>query len=158
VRSTPALAGSRIEPAPARTLIAGVGYANLRDGSVGPVLAARLQAREWPAGVEVEDFSFGAIDAVHRLRDGAYERAVFFGAHQRGDSPGTVRRYLTPADPVRFDTAIGQPRQNLDYVMVSSGDAVDRAFVGLYAHAADWAVLDKEWPNSGWRLYRVTRG
>jgi len=56
-------------------------------------VAARLQARAWPPGVEVEDYSFGAIDAVHRLRDASYERAIFFGAIDRGDPPGTVRRY-----------------------------------------------------------------
>ncbi len=77
----------------ARVLVAGVGYSNLRDVSVGPILAARLEQRRWPAGVEVHDYSFGAIDAVHRLREGRYERAVFFGAIDRGDPPGTIRRY-----------------------------------------------------------------
>jgi hydrogenase maturation protease len=76
-----------------RTLIAGVGYSNLRDCSVGPVLAARLAGRDWPDGVEVDDYSFGAIDAIHRLRDAGYDRAVFFGAMDRGDEPGTIRRY-----------------------------------------------------------------
>lgn len=76
-----------------RTLIAGVGYSNLRDCSVGPVLANRLANREWPRGVEVEDYSFGAIDALHKLRAGAFDRAVFFGAMDRGDAPGTIRRY-----------------------------------------------------------------
>lgn len=76
-----------------RVLIAGVGYPNLSDGSVGPVLAARLQAQAWPPGVEVQDYSFGAIDAVHRLREAAYAGAIFFGAVDRGDLPGTVRRY-----------------------------------------------------------------
>ncbi len=74
-------------------LLAGVGYANLRDVSLGPVLAARLEQRRWPAEVEVHDYSFGAIDAIHRLREGRYERAVFFGALDRGDPPGTIRRY-----------------------------------------------------------------
>lgn len=86
-------AGSTTEAAAGRTLLAGVGYANLRDCSVGPVLAARLAGRTWPPGVEVEDFSFGAIDAVHRLRSAGYRRALFFGAIDRGDPPGTIRRY-----------------------------------------------------------------
>lgn len=81
-------------PATPRVLLAGVGYANLRDVSVGPVLAARFAERQWPAGVEVQDYSFGAIDAIHRLRDGAYDRAVFFGSIDRGDAPGSIRRYL----------------------------------------------------------------
>jgi len=81
-------------PAIPKVLLAGVGYANLRDVSVGPVLAARLAERQWPAGVEVHDYSFGAIDAIHRLRDGAYDRAVFFGSIDRGEEPGSIRRYV----------------------------------------------------------------
>ena len=81
-------------PAIPKVLLAGVGYANLRDVSVGPVLSARFAEREWPAGVEVHDYSFGAIDAIHRLRDGAYDRAVFFGSIDRGEAPGSIRRYL----------------------------------------------------------------
>ena len=76
-----------------RTLIAGVGYSNLRDASVGPVLVADLQQAAWPAQVEVHDYSFGAIDALHRLREGRYQRAIFLGSVQRGDAPGTIRRY-----------------------------------------------------------------
>lgn len=78
---------------PAKILVAGVGYPNLRDVSVGPVLSERLSRLQMPAGVEVHDFSFGAIDAVHRLKEAAYDRALFFGAVDRGDAPGTIRRY-----------------------------------------------------------------
>lgn len=78
---------------PAKILVAGVGYPNLRDVSVGPVLSERLSRLPMPAGVEVHDFSFGAIDAVHRLKEAAYDRAIFFGAVDRGDAPGTIRRY-----------------------------------------------------------------
>lgn len=87
--------GSTAESLPAtpKVLLAGVGYANLRDVSVGPVLAALFADRVWPEGVEVHDYSFGAIDAIHRLRDGAYDRAVFFGSIDRGDAPGSIRRY-----------------------------------------------------------------
>ena len=76
-----------------RTLLAGVGYPNLSDVSVGPVLSERLARLPMPAGVEVHDFSFGAIDAVHRLKHAEYARAIFFGAVDRGDAPGTIRRY-----------------------------------------------------------------
>lgn len=84
-------AASRTEPG--RVLVAGVGYLFLRDGSVGPILARRLAEQRWPDHVQVEDYSFGAIDAVHRLRDGGFERAVFFGSVDRQDAPGNVRRY-----------------------------------------------------------------
>ena len=86
----------------AKVLLAGVGYPNLRDVTVGPVLSERLARLELPAGVEVHDYSFGAIDAVHRLKQGAYDVVVFFGAMDRGDPPGTIRHYdwdPTPRDP-----------------------------------------------------------
>ncbi len=76
-----------------RVLVAGVGYPNLSDVSVGPVLSERLSRVPMPEGVDVQDFSFGAIDAVHRLREAGYGRAIFFGAVDRGDAPGTIRRY-----------------------------------------------------------------
>ncbi|MHB1523720.1 MAG: hydrogenase maturation protease [Candidatus Dormibacteria bacterium] len=85
---------SKSEASWPRTLLAGIGYSNLRDHSVGPVLADRLASRAWPQGVDVEDFSFGAIDAVHRLREAGYARAVFYGAAVRGAVPGTIRHYL----------------------------------------------------------------
>ena len=83
---------SAAAPGP-RTLVAGVGYSDLRDVSVGPVLTARLAGRGWPASVTVEDFGFSAIDAVHRLRAAGFARGLFFGAVCRGDPPGTIRRY-----------------------------------------------------------------
>lgn len=82
------------EGPPQRILIAGVGYTFLRDWSVGPKVAAQLKAREWPSGVEVDDWSFGPLDAVHKLQvaDPPYTRVVFFGTVQRGRPPGTVVR------------------------------------------------------------------
>lgn len=79
-----------------RVLIAGVGYTYLRDWSVGPVLAAELQKRPWPEGVEIDDWSFGPLDAAQWVRDAdpPYQRAVFFGAIDRGRRPGTVVRHL----------------------------------------------------------------
>ena len=76
-----------------KVLLAGVGYPNLSDVSVGPVLSERLAKRTLPLGVEVHDYSFGAIDAVHRLKEAEYDTALFFGAVDRGDAPGTIRRY-----------------------------------------------------------------
>ncbi|MHB8718275.1 MAG: hydrogenase maturation protease [Candidatus Dormibacteria bacterium] len=84
---------------PDRILIAGVGYTYLRDWSVGPVLAAQLRQRAWPEGIEIDDWSFGPLDAAQWLRDAepAYARAVFFGASDRGEPPGTVRRRVWQA-------------------------------------------------------------
>lgn len=79
----------------ANVMIAGVGYTNLRDISLGPVLVPRLQQLEWPSGVEVEDWSFGPIMVVHRLQDcpGRYNRIVLFSAVSRGRDPGDVLCY-----------------------------------------------------------------
>ena len=109
-----------------KVLIAGVGYPNLSDGSVGPVLAARLQEGSWPEGVEVEDYSFGAIDAVHRLRDAGYDSAFFFGAVDRGDAPGTVRRYRWQGgqDPKVVQDHVAEAAQaviSLDTTLVVTG-------------------------------------
>jgi len=80
-----------------RTLIAGVGYPFLRDGSLGPVLAARLQRETWPPHVTIDDYSFGPIAVVHRwqaMEDEPFEKVVFFASVERGRPPGTVTRYL----------------------------------------------------------------
>ncbi len=78
-----------------RVFIGGVGYTNLRDLSVGPVVVSELQQLEWPAGVEIDDLSLGGpIAAVHRFREAApYDRIVLFGAVGRGRQPGQVYCY-----------------------------------------------------------------
>lgn len=76
---------------PVRTLVGGVGYTNLRDGSAGPILAERL-AGALGAHVDVEDLSYSPIDVMFLLqRRTPYARAVFIGAVTRGDLPGTIR-------------------------------------------------------------------
>lgn len=94
-----------------RLLIAGVGYRNLRDYSLGPMVVDRLSAREWPAGVSVEDLSYGPIAVVQRLEDDSPEqrfmRAIFVSAVSRGTRiPGAVSVYrwdgvLPPEDEIQ---------------------------------------------------------
>jgi hydrogenase maturation protease len=86
-------------PAPAprtrrRVLIAGVGYPFLHDWSIGNRVAAELKEREWPPGVDIDDWSFGPVDGVFKLQgaDPPYDRVVFFGAIERGREPGAVVR------------------------------------------------------------------
>lgn len=84
------------EPRPARhVLIAGVGYQNLRDLSVGPAIVPLLRDLAWPVGVEVDDLSFGPIAVVQRLQDrpGYYERIVLVASVQRGRRAGQVTCY-----------------------------------------------------------------
>ena len=88
-----------------RVLVGGVGYRNLRDHSVGPIMADRLAASPWPPGVEVDDLSFGPIALVHRLQGAqAYDRMVLVGAVSRGRVPGQVYRY-------RWSGALPEPEE-----------------------------------------------
>jgi hydrogenase maturation protease len=78
-----------------RTLIAGVGYSNLSDLSVGPVVAAQLRKEQWPVHVEVDDLSYGPVAVVHRLAEAAppYTRLVLVGAVERGRAGAKVQYY-----------------------------------------------------------------
>ncbi len=78
-----------------RVFIGGVGYTNLRDLSVGPIVLPALARLEWPRGVEVDDLSLGGpIAAVHRFREAPpYARVVLFGGVGRGREPGLVYAY-----------------------------------------------------------------
>ena len=74
-------------------LIAGVGYRNLRDLSIGPLLLDELRGREWPAGVQVEDLSFGAVHVLHWLQEQApFDALVLVAGVKRDRQPGTVTR------------------------------------------------------------------
>ena len=73
-----------------RVLVGGVGYRNLRDGSVGPYVADTLAERAGD-GIEVEDVSYGPVAFSHNLLDRApYDRLVLVGAVRRGRAPATI--------------------------------------------------------------------
>ncbi len=74
-----------------RVLVAGVGYTNLRDLSLGPALVARLQGNRWPAGVVIADFSYGPIDVLFQLQAAPrLSLGIFARAVPRGHPPGSV--------------------------------------------------------------------
>ena len=76
-----------------RVLVGGVGYRNLRDGSLGPYLADRLAHRAGN-GVEVEDISYHPVGLVQNLQEREpYDRVVLVGAVSRGRDPGTLETY-----------------------------------------------------------------
>jgi hydrogenase maturation protease len=82
-----------------RVLVGGVGYRNLRDGSLGPWVADRLAERA-RAGemaaieVEVEDISYHPVGLSQNLEERpAYDRLVLVGAVRRGRRPGTIHAY-----------------------------------------------------------------
>jgi hydrogenase maturation protease len=79
-------------------IVAGVGYRNLRDHSVGVEVSDRLEAASWPGDVVVEDLSYNPIAVVQRLEDEPpdrrFERAILVAAVERGGRPpGTVAAY-----------------------------------------------------------------
>lgn len=94
-----------------RVLIGGVGYRNLRDLSLGPVLADRLTHDSWPEGIEIEDLSYGPIGVMHNLDDRPpYDRLILFAGVKRGREPGRVFSYrwghrLPPADEIQARVA-----------------------------------------------------
>ena len=93
----PGTTGQAFEP-PARVLVAGVGYRNLRDHSLGVMVTDRLAALGWPAEVSVEDLSYNPIAVVQRLEDDLpaqrFGRVIFVSALSRsGRLPGTVTAY-----------------------------------------------------------------
>lgn len=86
-------------------LIAGVGYAHLRDLSFGMEMVERLHGMAWPEGVRIEDFGYGPIAILHWFEETPgqrFDRAIFVGAMERGREPGTLVTYdwiPRPLDP-----------------------------------------------------------
>lgn len=129
-----------IRSAPARTLIGGVGYHDLCDFSVGPVLAARMAEESWPASVTVEDLSYGPVAVLHRLGEEAspFDRLVVTGAVRRGREAGSVAAYRWDGDLP--DTEAIQARvaeavtavvgvENLVIVVAALGGAPEEVYV-----------------------------
>lgn len=103
-------------------LVAGVGYRYLRDAALGPVMADRLMEKSWPPKVAVEDYSFSAIDTLHRLQDAKPLTVVFISAIERGDAPGTIRRWeqaqrAAPEDVQRHVVEAAQAVINLEGII-----------------------------------------
>ncbi len=83
-------------------LLGGVGYTYLGDMSFGAILVERLRALDWPSEVTVEDVSYNPITVMDWLRDDPdrFDRAVLFGAIERGRAPGALVRYQWVASGV----------------------------------------------------------
>lgn len=93
-----------------RTVIAGVGYRNLCDHSLGLVLSDELASIANPPVLLVEDLSYGPVAVAQWFADEArvhpIKRAVFVSAIERADGrpPGTVSVY-------RWDRVLPEPEQ-----------------------------------------------
>jgi hydrogenase maturation protease len=76
-------------------LIAGVGYQNMRDLSVGPDVMPALSSLNWTIVTEIVHLHFGPVHVMQWLeeRPGHFERMVFVGSVARGRQPGGVYCY-----------------------------------------------------------------
>jgi hydrogenase maturation protease len=133
-----------------RTLIGGVGYSCLRDGSLGPLVVADLARESWPGGVEVEDLSYGPIAVMQRLQDAdpPFDRLVLVAAVRRGRVPGQVTVYrwdgrLPAAEEIQARVAEAVTGViSLDNLLVIAG------FFNTLP--ADVSVLEVEPEDEGW--------
>jgi len=82
-----------------RTIIAGVGYMNLSDSSIGPVAIVELKKESWPADIKVDDLSYGPISVVHNFLEAnpRYERMVLITAADFGATSPAMRWHRWPA-------------------------------------------------------------
>src|SRR6266498_3972292 len=82
-----------------RTIIAGVGYINLSDSSVGPIAVEALKNESWPEHVKVDDLSYGPISVVHNFAEAnpRYERMILITAADFGAQPPALRWHRWPA-------------------------------------------------------------
>ncbi len=91
-----------------RTVVAGVGYRNLCDHSLGVVLSDELASIAAPPTLHVEDLSYGPVAVAQWFADegraAPITRAVFVSAIERADGrpPGTVAVY-------RWDRVLPEP-------------------------------------------------
>jgi hydrogenase maturation protease len=76
-----------------RVLIGGIGYRNLRDGSIGIHVVGRLAERAGD-GIEVEDVSYHPVGFSQNLQERQdYNRVVLVAAVARDRDPGTITTY-----------------------------------------------------------------
>jgi hydrogenase maturation protease len=129
-----------------RVLVGGVGYRNLRDGSVGPWFADRLQSRN---GVEVEDVSYHPVGFSQNLEDREpYDRIVLVAGVSRGRPAGTVEAY-------RWDGSLPPPEEIQARVAeaVTGVISLDNLLVVCGAFGAlpdDVRVVEVEPADEGW--------
>ncbi|MDQ6765446.1 MAG: hydrogenase maturation protease [Verrucomicrobiota bacterium] len=76
-----------------RTIIAGVGYMNLSDSSVGPLVVQALKQESWPQNVTIDDLSYGPISVMHNLNEASprYDRMIVVTAADFGAPPPAMR-------------------------------------------------------------------
>ena len=132
-----------------RTLIAGVGYRNLRDLSAGNAVVDALEALDWPDGVEIEDLSYGPMDAIFRLREANFDRLIVVGAAARaGRIPGESYRRRWCYEPEPPETV--QARVAEAVTGVISLDNLLVICAHFQALPDDVTVIEIEPEDDGW--------
>jgi hydrogenase maturation protease len=138
---------------PGRVLIAGLGYLFLRDHSVGPAVVSALRQQTWPAGVEIEDLSFGPIAVVQRFQDRPdhFARVVLIAAAVRQREPGAIYCYQWDGGlpgPEEIQGRVGEAIMgviDLDNLLVVGGH------FGIWPHevvVVEVEPCDVEWGDS----------
>jgi hydrogenase maturation protease len=146
--STSSVAPDKRDPT-RRVLVGGVGYTNLRDLSFGPLLVERLRERRWPAGVEIEDLSAGAIHEVHVLQSREpYDLAILIAGVRRGGTAGTIRAYRWDHAPRSTDEVQGRVSEAL--VGIIGLDTLLIVLDHFGALPADTRIVEVEPDDEGW--------
>lgn len=96
-----------------KILIGTVGYHNLRNHSMGPVLLPELKRLQWPQGVELDEMNWGPIAIVQKFQSLStpYDRVVLLAAIERPNRTTgefTVYRWMGGLpDEVMIQACIG---------------------------------------------------
>jgi hydrogenase maturation protease len=73
----------------AQILIAGVGNAWMRDDGFGGEVVSRLEQRDLPPGVTIEDYGTGGLDLAYEVMRG-YDALILIDVIRGGGPPGTL--------------------------------------------------------------------
>jgi len=128
--------------------VGGIGYRNLRDGSIGPYVADVLAERSGN-GIEVEDVSYHPVGLSQNLQERpVYDRVVLVSAVRRGRAPATVEAYrwdrsLPPEEEIQ--ARVGEAVTgviSLDNTLVVCG--------ALGGFPTDVRVVEVEPADDGW--------
>lgn len=79
-----------------KILIGTVGYHNLRNHSIGPILLPKLQEMDWASGVELDELNWGPVAIVQKFQalTTPYDRVILVAAIERpGRKIGEITTY-----------------------------------------------------------------
>jgi hydrogenase maturation protease len=92
-----------------KVVVGGIGQLYQGDLDAGRLVADRLADKGLGEAITIEDFSYGAVAVVQRLRELGPDAVVLVAAVERGREPGSVERRVVepaPVDPVHARNAV----------------------------------------------------